>query len=685
MVDWMKKSRLRNGLVSAGYWLSLILCLELLLHILAYGAPGKDFFMVIGFSTCVACVVALLLSFLPERVRLPAEILLTVLLIVFYTSQIIYYLIFGTLYAAALVQQGGQAITSFWKETALTILENLPWVLGALATGLLLWLFRKLRGKDPSGWTCRGILLAVAVVAQLLALGAVKAEGTGYFSDYYFYHSDSATTDQAAQRFGLLTAFRLNLFGTAGSEFEEGYYVPTVSTKPQETEPEQTQPQETEPAQTQPQETEPPPPKYNVLEFDFDALSAMTESEKIQSINAYCASLTGTQQNAYTGMLSDYNLIVLCAESFTTAAISPELTPTLYRLSQEGFVFENYYNTWPNNTTDGEYSLCMGLYPDGSRDKEASSFYASRNNYLPFCLGNVFSQQAGITTYGYHNYMGYYYGRDESHPNMGYQMKFAEDGMKFTTSWPASDLEMMEQSVDDYLSADSQFHAYYMTFSGHLKYDRYDNPMAGRNWEQVRDLPIEGPAKSYLSCNIELEKAMAYLMERLEEAGVADKTAIVLAGDHYPYGLYDYYYKQLLDYELDNFNRYKSTLIFWVGGMEPVAVDTYCCNVDILPTILNLWGFAYDSRMLAGTDVFSDGQHVAVLADKSFYTDLVWVNANTGEIRWQVPEDQVPEGYIENMIRLIETKMLLSSNILNTAYYNFIFDKGEVSVNRNEW
>ena len=678
MKEWMKRARLRNGLVSGAYWLTLILCLELLLHILAYGAPGGDFWMVAGFSACVACVVAALLSFLPERFRLPVEILLTAALILFYGSQTVYYLIFGTLYSAALVQQGGQAITNFWRETVLVMRENLPWVLGTLATGLLLWGFHRLRGKEPSGWLCRGILLGVAVAAQLLALGAVKAEGTGYFTDYYFYHSDSATTDQAAQRFGLLTAFRLDLFGTLGQDSQEDYYVPTVSTKPQETEPAPTE-------GTLPPETEPAPPKYNILEFDFDKLNAMTDSEKIRAINDYCAGLTGTQQNDYTGMLSDYNLIVLCAESFTTAAIHPELTPTLYRLSREGFVFENYYNTWPNNTSDGEYSLCMGLYPDGSRDKEASSFYASRNSYLPFCLGNVFSQQAGITAYGYHNYKGLYYGRDESHPNMGYQMKFAKDGMEFTTSWPASDLEMMEQSVDDYLSAGTQFHAYYMTFSGHMAYDREANPMADRNWDLVKDLPIGSSAKCYLSCNIELDKALAYLMERLEEAGVAEKTAIVLAGDHYPYGLYDRYYKQLLDYELDDFNRYKSTLIFWVGGMEPVTVDTYCCNVDILPTILNLWGFAYDSRMLAGTDIFSEGQHVAVLADKSFYTDLVWVNASTGEIRWQVPQEQVPEDYIENMVRLIETKMSLSSDILNTAYYNFIFDKGEVTINRNEW
>ena len=411
---------------------------------------------------------------------------------------------------------------------------------------------------------------------------------------------------------------------------------------------------------------------YNVLNIDFDALNQMTEDSKIQAINDYCASLTGSNQNDYTGMLSDYNLILLCAESFDTGAIDPELTPTLYRLANEGIIFNNYYNTFPNTTTDGEYALCMGLYPDGTRGKTNSSFDASIKNELAFALGNVFQEQKGIQSYGYHNFEGSYYHRNQTHPNMGYSMKFAREGMSFTSSWPASDLEMMEQSIDDYLGQE-QFHAYYMTFSGHYRYDTSTNLIAKKNWEQVQDLDYSKASRAYLSCNIELEKAMTYLMQRLEEEGVAEKTAIVLAGDHFPYGLTDEQYSELVGYDIDKFNKFKSTLIFWVGGMEEnIVVDEYCCNVDILPTILNLWGFEYDSRMLAGTDVFSDGTHVAVLKDHSFYTDKVWLNASSGEIRYLVDESEVPASYIEDMIKYVKTKGSISVDILNTNYYEFV-------------
>jgi phosphoglycerol transferase MdoB-like AlkP superfamily enzyme len=329
----------------------------------------------------------------------------------------------------------------------------------------------------------------------------------------------------------------------------------------------------------------------------------------------------------------------------------------------------------------------MGLYPDFSRAKDAASFYASRNSYLPFCLGNAFQEQKGIQSYGYHNHIGQYYGRRESHPNMGYIMKFSKDGLDMGLSWPTSDLEMMKQSVDDYIRGDQQFHAYYMTFSGHMLYYTHHNAIAKQNWDLVKNVEgLSDMSKCYLACNIELDRALAYLMERLEEAGVADKTAIVLAGDHYPYGLYDHMYAELLDYEPDELTKNKSSLLFWVGGLEEnIVVDEYCCNADILPTVLNLWGFDFDSRMLAGTDVFSDGTHVAILRDRSFLTEKVWLNASTGEIRFQVDESEVPENYVEDMIRLVQTKFALSSDILNQAYYNYIFSKEAVVVGREVW
>ena len=658
--DWKK---IWTAAKPAFYWAFALMYWECLLSGAVFHSFGVRIYA-LGFTLSAALLVTLVLSFL-RKGRFGAEILLTAVLTLLYGSQIVYHFIFGTLYSVAMVSQGGEAMTNFWRELLAAMGDHFPWLI-ALLVPLALRIFLRKGLKGELRAKGRIVLLALAVALFALTRAGIRQTGTEMFSDEDYYRSREIATNQNVQRFGLLTTIRLELTRHAKTE-EQDYYIP-----------EETQGEN--PAQ------KPAEVRYNVMDIDFDALNALTEDKKLLAINDYCSKVTGTNQNEYTGMLKDYNLIVMCAESFSPAAIDKDLTPNLYKLTQQGIIFNNYYNTFPNTTTDGEYALMQGLYPDAGRSKAVSSLYASRNSYLPFTLGNVFQSQRGVESFGYHNYRGSYYGRSESHPNMGYTMKFAGDGMTFTTNWPASDLEMMEQSVDDYIGKEP-FHAYYMTFSGHYKYDIGTNEMAKRNWDQVKDLPYSSNAiKAYLSCNIEFDKAIGYLMERLEQAGVADRTAIVIAGDHFPYGLKDNEYAELIGHDIDGFSKFKSTLIFWVGGLEKnIVVDEYCCNVDVLPTILNLWGFEYDSRLLAGTDVFSDGTHAAVLVDKSFLTDKVWFNASTGEIRYQVPESEIPEGYVENMNQLIATRFSISADILNTAYYNFVFDKGKVYVNRLGW
>jgi len=655
-----------------GYWVAALLFWETLLHFAVFGEFSLKFGYTVGFSVSAALFLALAVSFLKQKGAFAVNLLLTLVLTVLYGSQMVYYFIFGTLYSVSLMGQGGQALTSFWRETLSAMLEHLPWLLLLLIPLVMLVLLR--RQFAQSDWFCRIVALAAAVLTFWGTEQILYRSGTELFSDYGYYTSSSVSANPTAQRFGLLTAFRLELF-SSGEISESDYYVPTETQPAPEN--------ESAPEETVPQETV---VEFNVLDFDLDRLSTMTENKKLQAINTYCAQLTGTNKNDYTGMLAEYNLILICGESFSSAAIHPEVTPTLYKLANEGILFQNYYNSFPNTTTDGEYALLQGLWPDSTRTKATSSLFASRESYLPFTLGNIFREQREVESWGYHNYRGAYYGRDESHPNMGYTMQFAEDGMTFTSTWPASDLEMLEQSVDDYIGQE-QFHAYYMTFSGHYEYKIGTNKIARQNWELVKDLPYASEqARAYLSCNIELDRAMEYLLQRLEEAGVADKTAIVIAGDHFPYGLSNQQYGELMGEEPDAFSKFKDTLIFWVGGLEDnIVVDEYCCNVDILPTILNLWGFAFDSRMLAGTDVFSDGDHMAVLADKSWLTDQVWFHADTGEIRYQVPEESLPENYIDNRNRLVATRFSVSSDILNQAYYHYVFGKGEIKIGHQGW
>ena len=639
------------------YWLFSILYWEILAHAGMYEQFQGSFRYAICFSGALALMLAILTGLLPEKLSFYGNLLLTLCGTFLYGSQMVYCFIFGTPYSVSQMGLGAGAVGQFYREMFGTMQENWIWIL-ALLLPLALLILLTMKGilKRP-GWMSCMIFLVLATATVSISWIDICSGGSAMFSDYYFFTSRKSTTAQTMERFGVPMTFLLEMARPEDSD--SGISAPVAMPVEEVPDPDESQVSFA----------------YNVLPLDIESMNAGTENEKVISLNNYFSHVPGTRQNEYTGMLRDYNLVFICAESFSPAAVDPVYTPTLYKLTREGFVFENYYTTFPNTTTDGEYTLTQGLYPDSTKDKYSSSMMASANNDLPYALGNLFERELGVKSWGYHNNVGNYYRRDLSHPNMGYEMKFNRDGMTFTGYWPTSDLEMMQQSVDDYIN-EPQFHAYYMTFSGHYQYNPNDNgivrthynTMKGSPWNQVTQ-------KGYVACHIELDKALEYLLNRLEEAGVAEKTVIVMASDHTPYGLAKNLYFDMIGQKEDFFGWYKSNLIFWVGGMEePVTVEEYCSTADVLPTILNLWGFSYDSRIYPGTDVFSDGVHAAVLIDHSFLTDKVWFNSNTGEIRYLVPQEEVPENYIENMNQLIASRFEFSAEILRNNYYQYVFD-----------
>ena len=68
--------------------------------------------------------------------------------------------------------------------------------------------------------------------------------------------------------------------------------------------------------------------------------------------------------------------------------IDPELTHTLYKLSHEGFVFNNFYSTLHfTSTSGGEFQNLTGLYPKAGFPVSMTET-GEQGTYLPFTLAN---------------------------------------------------------------------------------------------------------------------------------------------------------------------------------------------------------------------------------------------------------------------------------------------------------
>ncbi len=628
------------------------------------------------FMLPLSCLLTFILSWSKSRkVNNIFKILLTFIVSIFYLGELIYYKIFGSLLSVSTMGNGTNALVDFWWSTKASIQENIVLII-LFELPILIQIILAFINKEDNNYDLKRHLI-VFVTAFVLWVGVVLClpiSGTEDYSAYGAYHSRFIDTDSASSKLGVLPNFivevKCTLFST---ENVINVYQTTDNVVIAE---------ENDEVEEVVEEVQ-----YNQYEgLDFVELGELSDDETIKSLCEYLSTQENTNKNEYTGLFEGKNLIYICAESFSRLAIDEEITPTLYKMANNSIVLNNYYNSFKNVTTNGEYAFLTGLWPNVVRENTkggnlTGTMGQSINKNMSQALGNMFNRSERIVSRGYHNYLGYYYGRNQTLPNMGFTCKFMSDGMEFSTSWPSSDLEMFEQSVDDYIG-DQQFCAYYMTFSGHGNYTT-DNVMVSRNIDEVSSMIDDNPPTSalgYLSCNYELEKAMTYLLERLEEAGQLENTVIVLTGDHYPYYLTDYAYEYLAGEEIDyDFGMYKSTCIIYNAGLEEnIYVDEPCCNVDILPTILNLFGINYDSRLYAGTDIFSDALHIAQLYNKSFITDYVKYNYSTGEAEWLIDTSEYDQekldAYLENAINVVKNKYMMSVEIEDTDFYAFVFD-----------
>jgi hypothetical protein len=649
------KDNFKRLSVVFGIYALCVLFLEIFYHIFAYGEIGGRIYIPIIFGIFWGLVFSLITMMFRPKAQPFVGIFLFAAAWVLVSAQLIYYHIFGSSLSFSQFGMGTDAVTSFWHELLSAVGDIWYQLLILLlpAAGLFLGYRFHFIKKEKYPLRTKGYSLLCVVLFYFCSLGFLFLGGTNAYGCYDLYHSSSMSTDLSVRGLGVLTTARLELkYMIFGCDQDLSDVLAS------------------EAAEEELSDTD----IYNMIDIDFDTMITSETDEDLITLDEYFSAQEATNKNDYTGYFEGYNLIELCCESFSPVFIDKELTPILYEMYTNGFIFNNFYTSWESNTTNGEYSLCMGIFPDNSRSKSNGSFKASADNYVPYCLGNMFGS-IDVNAYGYHNYEGWYYARSYTYPNMGLTCKFAEDGMSFTNSWPSSDLEMMEQSISDYID-DEQFFVHYMTFSGHYRYDYDLNAMVRGNWDIVADLDYSDEVKAYISCNLELEYALQYLVQELKASGQYENTVISLTCDHFPYGLTLDEYSELAGYEVDDdFGKYENAFILWSPSMEePVEVDDPICTVDILPTILNLWGFTYDSRLLVGKDIFSNADHVGILSNGSFITDKIKYNSSTGEVTYLVDESEISESYVDDWVNEVKRRFTISTEILNTDYYRVLSD-----------
>ena len=103
--------------------------------------------------------------------------------------------------------------------------------------------------------------------------------------------------------------------------------------------------------------------------------------------------------------------------------------------------------------------------------------------------------------------------------------------------------------------------------------------------------------------------------------------------------------------------------------MENVHVSKVGSQIDVIPTIYNLFGINYDSRLFIGSDILSITPGLAMFGNRSWVSDKGMYYTASQKF---VPNDgeEIDEDYVKNMNQIVNNKITMSKLIIENNYYS---------------
>lgn len=634
------------------WWSFLIIYLEIIYKFfIMKDLLTTNTFSVVLFSIPWIIIFTITTSIFNEKVNKILTIVFSFLIVLITLAQIVYYNFYNSMFSFLSLTTGTGQVMQFYVMIA-SVIARIWYIFAIILIPYILFLIFKNKLFDFKKNNLKFLIsyLLIFILSFLGIVLVISKNNEGFYSLkrlIFKTHAPMLTIDKT----GLFTMEMIDIeryiFG-----FNEEIYSEQINVNNEE------------------EKVPEVKIEYNTTDIDFDKLINDETDDKIKSMHVYFKNTAPSNKNEYTGMFKDKNLIFITAEAFDTIAIDEKLTPTLYKIANNSFIFKNYYQPlYPVSTSDGEYMNLNSLIP-----KEGVwSFKQTSKISMPYGIGNMFNKE-GYVSYGFHNHNYNYYDRQKSHKNIGLKYYGCGNGLEKKMNckhWPNSDKEMIDATTSYYIDND-KFMTYYMTVSGHLNYNFSGNNMAYRNKNKVKNLKYSTAIKAYLATQIELDKSIEKLLQVLEEKGKLNDTLIVIAPDHYPYGLTTKQMNEISTIDRnDKFEKFHTTLIMYNPNIEKTVVDKVISSLDILPTIYNLYGLTFDSRLLMGRDIFSNNEHIVILSDRSWITDKGKYNSVTKEFT-STTNEEIEEDYIDRINMIVNQRYGMSSLIIDNNYYKKI-------------
>ena len=352
----------------------------------------------------------------------------------------------------------------------------------------------------------------------------------------------------------------------------------------------------------------------------------------------------GTEENEYTNIFKDKNILFIHAESVQQMFLNSEInnqviTPNLNKLASEGLYFSNYYSQESVGTSsDTEFTITNSILPVGTGTVFINYDY---NNYQSMIKS---FEEIGYYTFSMHGNICEYWNRSQMYQAIGYDRFYCYNDYDLTDQIGIglSDKSFFSQSADII----SDIHNNHDKFYGTLIMLTNHTPFYNDGKVEFDVGNMEGTKiGNYLKLLHYADEAIGEFITKLDDLGVLEDTVIVIYGDHdakFTIKQYEEYLGKDIDfYEYEQLT--KVPLIIWTKDKQVQGEITKIMGAyDVMPTLANMFDFEYEYAL--GHDIFSIDENIVVFPNGNWVTDKVYYNNQLSDYKVY---NEVSEEYLK--------------------------------------
>ena len=272
----------------------------------------------------------------------------------------------------------------------------------------------------------------------------------------------------------------------------------------------------------------------------------------------------------------------LSAEFMAAYGNTEGITPFLDSLAQKSIFLTNLYATG-NRTVRGLEALTLCLPPT-----PGESIVKRKDNKDKFTTGSVFKSKGYSVKYLYGGY-SYFDNMKDFFAGNGYEIvdrdNFTPEEITFANIWGVSDEDMARKAIKE-MNAQAKtgkpFFNHWMTVSNHRPFTYPE----GR-------IDIPGTAKSRSGGVKYTDYALKLFFELAKKESWFKDTVFVIVADHCASSA------GRTELPLD---RYRIPCLIYADFLEAEQIDKLASQIDVMPTVMGLLNFSYESKFL-GQDI----------------------------------------------------------------------------------